>query len=75
MRSIALALALVSGCSSIGFDMSYDVPNMSVPGDPQAHAATPFAIAVDLGQQQSHADEVSTVTLASIEFSITDESG
>lgn len=75
MRSLALALALVSGCSSVGFDMSYDVPNMSVPGDPQAHAATPFAIAVDLGQQQSHADEVSTVTLASIEFSITDESG
>jgi len=75
MRSLALALALVSGCSSIGFDMSYDLPDLSVPGDPQAHAAAPFAIAVDLGQQQSHAGEVSTVTLASIEFSITDESG
>ena len=77
MRSLVLALVLVSGCSSIGlgFDMSYDVPNLSVPGDPHADAVAPFAVDVDIGQQQSHADEVSTVTLASIEFSITDQSG
>ena len=81
----ALVFALAAACSPIGFDVSYDVPNLTIPGDPQAHAAgvpfsgtaAPFALDVSFDQQeqQSHADGVSTVTLTSIDFSITQDSG
>lgn len=84
MRPFVAALAV--GCSfAVGFDLPYDVPELTVPGDPAAHASAtpydgstaPFAIDVDLSQavRPSQASSVSTVRLASITFTITNASG
>jgi len=85
MRRFALVLA--AGCSlGIGFDMPFDVPQLTIAGNPAAHAAAkplsgavaPFALSVDLSQaekQNDMAGVIHTVTLESAVFTITNASG
>jgi hypothetical protein len=97
MRSLALllassaALATVPACSinlgdAVGFDIPYDIPEQTVPGDPTANASgvvvdAPFAsfpVNIDVAQQAQAngvSGVVSTVTLTSLSLSITQGSG
>jgi hypothetical protein len=80
-------LALAAGCSlASGFDVSYQVPELTIPGNPVAHAAEqplattvpPFAISIDSDQWQQQSQlsgVVSSVRLASLSFTITGDSG
>lgn len=79
-----LAVILVTACSDIGFDMSYDVPDVTIPGDPAAHASAmlvegataPFALDVDLtkaAQDQKVPGAISTVTIATLDFYVTSD--
>jgi hypothetical protein len=83
MRLIVTA-AFIFGCSAIGFDMPFDVPNVTVPGNPTAHAmklpfagaAAPFAVDVDLTQAAKDNQipgAISTVTLSSLDFTVTSD--
>jgi hypothetical protein len=82
MRFVVLILAVA--CSDIGFDMSYDVPSVTIPGDPTAHASAthvdgytaPFALDLDLSQatqDQKVPGEISTVTISTLDFSVTSD--
>ncbi len=82
MRIVVLIFAVA--CSDIGFDMSYDVPNVTIPGDPTAHASAihvggataPFALDIDLSQaaqDQNVPGAISTVTISTLEFSVTSD--
>ena len=82
MRLLVVALAL--GCSEFGFDMPFDVPNVTVPGNPTAHAlstpfegsAAPFALDVDLTQvakDNKLPGAISTVTISTLDFSVTSD--
>jgi hypothetical protein len=85
MRLI-VTIAFVFACSDIGFDMPFDVPNVTVPGNPTAHAmaipykgsAAPFALDVDLTQEAQDNQlpgAISTVTLSTLDFSVTSDGG
>ncbi|HEX4516383.1 MAG TPA: hypothetical protein VGH87_25230 [Polyangiaceae bacterium] len=82
MRLVVLIFA--AACSDIGFDMSYDVPSVTIPGDPTAHASAthvdgataPFALDIDLSQaaqNQNIPGAISTVTISTLEFSVTSD--
>jgi len=85
----SLALVLLTACSfnlgPIGFDIPYDIPEQTVPGNAAANAAgvpidaplTPFPVNIDVAQQaKAHGvDAVSHVTLSSLSLSITKGSG
>lgn len=85
MRRFAIVLA--AACSTgAGFDLPFDVPELTIPGNPAAHAAgeplsgavAPFAVDVDLShveQQNDLAGVVSTVRLEEAVFDITRSSG
>lgn len=80
-----LVLALTAACSlNLGFDMPFDVPDVTVPGDPSAHAsetplegaAAPFALDVDLTQEAKDKklpNTISTVTISTLDFSVTND--
>jgi hypothetical protein len=84
-----LALVLLTACSfnlgSVGFDIPYDIPEQTVPGDATAHASgvvvsaplTPFPVNIDLAQQAkaNNVAAISHVTLSSLTLSITKGSG
>ena len=83
-RFAALFFALA--CGGVGFDIPYDIPEQTVPGDPVAHAAgtllagapiNPFTLGIDLQQEEQAHDTsvVSHVTLSSLGFTITKSSG
>lgn len=90
MRSLA-ALVLVTACSLnlssvASFDIPYDIPEQTVPGDSVAHAAgvvvsaplQPFPVNIDVAQQAKAngvGGVISTVTLTSLSLSITKSSG
>jgi hypothetical protein len=90
MRSIFL-LSLVAACnfnlgSVVAFDIPYDVPEQTVPGNATAHAAgvsvsaplMPFPVNIDVAQQAKAngvSGVISTVTLTSLSLSITKSSG
>jgi hypothetical protein len=76
-----IVLVFVAGCS-FGFDVPYDVPQQTVPGDAVSHAAgtllsgspvNPFALNINLQEEEqaNHAAIVSHVHLASLAFDIT----
>jgi len=84
MRLAVVLLAFVLGCSLIGFDMPFDVPDVTVPGDPTAHAmakpfeasAAPFALDVDLTQAAKDnkiPGAISTVTISTLDFTVTSD--
>jgi hypothetical protein len=77
-------LVFAAACSDIGFDMSYDVPDVTIPGDPAAHAnaihvgaaTAPFALDIDLSQaaqQQNVPGAISTVTISTLQFYMTSD--
>ena len=78
---LAAALAFVLGCSSLGFDMPFDVPNVTVPGNPTAHAlampydgaSAPFALDVDLTQaakENQLPGAITAVTISTLDFTV-----
>jgi len=80
------ALFVVLACGAVGFDIPYAVPEQTVQGDPVAHAAgtllggtpiNPFSLSIDLQQEEQAHDvsAISHVTLSSLAFSITKNSG
>ena len=84
MRLAVVLAAFVLGCSVIGFDMPFDVPNVTVPGNPTAHAmatpfegsAAPFALDVDLTQAAKDnklPGAISTVTISTLDFTVTSD--
>lgn len=77
---------LVMASCAIGFDIPYDIPQQTVPGDAVSHAAgtvlsgtpvDPFALDINLQQdEQAHnVSVVSHVYLTSLEFDITSGGG
>ncbi|HSQ68246.1 MAG TPA: hypothetical protein VLM85_33785 [Polyangiaceae bacterium] len=89
MRSLPLALVFFTACSfnlgPIGYDIPYDIPEQTVPGNAAAHAAgvvvgaplTSFPVNIDLAQQAkaNGVTAFSQVTLQSLSLSITKNSG
>ncbi len=89
MRSLALALVFVTACNfslgSIGYDIPYDIPEQTVPGNAAAHASgmvvsaplASFPINIDLAQQAKahNVSAFSQVNLTSLTLSITTNSG
>jgi hypothetical protein len=87
----ALLFTILAGCnfnlsSVAAFDIPYDVPEQTVPGNAAANAAglvidaplAPFPINIDVAQQAKSAGvsgAISTVTLTSISLTITKASG
>jgi hypothetical protein len=89
MRSTFLAL-VITGCSlslnSVGFDIPYSIPAQTVPGNAVANSAgvsvtvplTPIPVNIDLAQEEQQngvSGVITTVTLTSLSFSITQGSG
>jgi hypothetical protein len=80
---LVVVLALTAACSlNLGFDMPFDVPDVTVPGNPSAHAtdtpldgaAAPFALDVDLTQAAKDnklPGAITTVTVSTLDFTVT----
>jgi len=79
-----VVIALLAGCSDFGFDMPFDVPDVTVPGNPTAHAtavpfagsAAPFALDVDLTQAAKDnklPGAISNITISTLDFSVTSD--
>lgn len=77
----SVALLGLASCA-IGFDVPYDIPQQTVPGDPVAHAAgsllsgtpvDPFQLDVNLDEEEQahHVAAISHVYLSSLDFDIT----
>ena len=86
MESRAALLFFVLACGGVGFDIPYAIPEQTVQGDPVAHAAgtllagtpiNPFSLSIDLQQEEQAHDvsAISHVTLSSLGFTITKNSG
>jgi hypothetical protein len=84
-----LPLAFLTACSinlgPVGFDIPYDIPQQTVPGDQAANAAgvtvdatlPPFPLNIDVAKQAQAngvSGVISTVTLTSLSLSTTDGS-
>src|SRR6516162_6872869 len=77
-----LVIPCVLGCSAFGFDTTFDVPDITVLGNPSAHAmaipfegsAAPFALYVDLSQAAKDnklPGEIESVTISTLDFAVT----
>lgn len=69
MRLVVLALTAACSSLNLGFDMPFDVPNVTVSG-------APFAVAVDLTQVAKDHElpgSISAVTLSTLDFSVTSD--
>jgi len=80
-----MLLGFLAACA-IGFDVPYDIPQQTVPGDAVSHAAgtllsgspvNPFALNVNLQQEEqaNHVSVISHVHLSSLELDITSGGG
>jgi hypothetical protein len=71
----ALVTVLVAACSApIGFDVPFDVPELTIDAAPSGETL-PFTFDVELTPGHSDVTDVSNVTLASIAFTVTKDSG
>ncbi len=72
----AFVLVLAAACSfKADFDIPYDIPPLTITGSSYGSTA-PFSFYMDLSSDpETHVSGVSTVTLSSLSFSITSDTG